>query len=302
MPMPFFFQARGFFNRPYLLLTLTMLFWAGNAVLGRAVRTEVPPVGLAFCRWSFGFLFVLPFALPHLRRDWPEARRRRRILLLLAFLGITCFNTMLYIGLHSTTAINAILIQSSMPVIIVIMSFLFFRETVTPIQALGILVSLIGMITIIAQGDPSVLMALSLKPGDIWVFTAVFLYGAYSVLLRLRPRIHPASLLAILFGAGTLLLAPFFVWEMRAGYVLSFNRVTLLAVGYVAVFPSILSYLFYNRGVELVGANQAGLFIHLVPVFGTILAILLLGERFMIFQFMGIALILSGIYLVTRAK
>ncbi|MFP4350106.1 MAG: DMT family transporter [Thermodesulfobacteriota bacterium] len=293
---------KGFFNRPYLLLTLTMLFWAGNAVLGRAVRAEVPPVGLAFCRWFFGFLFVLPFAVPHLRRDWPEVRRRWRVIVLLSFLGITCFNTMLYIGLHSTTAINAILIQSSMPVIIVIMSFLFFRETVTPIQALGILVSLIGMITIIARGDPSVLAELSLKRGDIWVFTAVFLYGAYSVLLRLRPQIHPASLLAVLFGAGTLMLAPFFIWEMNTGLILHFNRITLLAVGYVAIFPSILSYLFYNRGVELVGANQAGLFIHLIPVFGTILAVLLLSERFMAFQGVGIALILSGIYLVTRAK
>ena len=279
-----------------------MLFWAGNAVLGRAVRAEVPPVGLAFCRWFFGFLIVFPFALPHLRRDWPEVRRRWRMVVLLSFLGITCFNTMLYIGLHSTTAINAILIQSSMPVIIVIMSFLFFRETVTPIQALGIGVSLIGMITIIARGDLSVLAQLSLKPGDIWVFTAVFLYGAYSVLLRLRPKIHPASLLAVLFGAGTLMLAPFFIWEMNTGLILQFNRTTLLAVGYVAIFPSILSYLFYNRGVELVGANQAGLFIHLIPVFGTVLAIFLLGERFRVFQGVGIALILSGIYLVTRAK
>ncbi len=293
---------RDFFNRPYLLLTLTMLFWAGNAVLGRAVRAEVPPVGLAFCRWFFGFLIVFPFALPHLRGDWPEVRRRWRMVVLLSFLGITCFNTMLYIGLHSTTAINAILIQSSMPVIIVVMSFLFFRETVTSIQVLGILVSLIGMITIIARGDPSVLADLSLKPGDIWVFTAVFLYGAYSVLLRLRPKIHPASLLAVLFGAGTLMLAPFFIWEMNTGLILQFNRTTLLAVGYVAVFPSILSYLFYNRGVELVGANQAGLFIHLIPVFGTMLAIVLLGERFRVFQGVGIALILSGIFLVTRAK
>ncbi len=293
---------KGFFNRPYLLLTLTMLFWAGNAVLGRAVRAEVPPVGLAFCRWFFGFLIVLPFAWPHLRKDWPEVRRRWRIIVFLSFLGITCFNTMLYIGLHSTTAINAILIQSSMPVIIVIMSFLFFRERVTSIQVLGIVVSLMGMVTIIARGDPSLLAELSLKPGDIWVFSAVFLYGAYSVLLRLRPQIHPAGLLAVLFGAGTLMLVPFFIWEVSAGYVLSFNGVTLLAVGYVAIFPSILSYLFYNRGVELVGANQAGLFIHLIPVFGTFLAILLLGEHFMIFQGVGIALILSGIYLVTRAK
>lgn len=293
---------RGFFNRPYLLLTLTMLFWAGNAVLGRAVRAEVPPVGLAFCRWFFGFLFVLPFALPHLRRDWPEARRHPWITLLLSALGITCFNTMLYIGLHSTTAINAILIQSSMPVIIVIMSFLLFRETVTPIQSLGILVSLIGMVAIIARGDLSVLAGLTLKPGDVWVFIAVFLYGAYSVLLRLRPKVHPVSLLAILFGSGTLMLVPFFAWEMYEGHVLVFNRVTVLAVAYVSIFPSILSYLFYNRGVELVGANQAGLFIHLVPVFGTILAILLLGERFMVFQGVGIALILGGIYLVTRAR
>ncbi len=289
------------FDHPYLLLPLAMLFWAGNAILGRAVRAEIPPVSLAFCRWAFGFLFVTGFALPHLKQDRPAIVAHWRIILVLSALGIAAFNTMLYIGLHSTTAINAALMQSAMPVIIVIMSFLFFRETVTPVQVLGIAVSLSGMIVIIAQGDLSLLAHLTFRRGDLWVLTAVVCYAAYSALLRLRPLIHPVSFLSVIFGIGTLMLVPFFLWEMASGQVLRFNRVTLLAVGYVAVFPSILSYLFFNRGVELIGANRAGLFIYLIPVFTAILAVLLLEERFRMFQAAGIVLIVIGIVLVTRA-
>lgn len=291
---------RRLFDRPYLLLTLAVFFWAGNFVLGRAVRLEVPPVGLAFWRWAGGSLLVFGFAWPHLKRDWAVVVRHWKIVLLLSFLGVALFNTLVYTGLQYTTAINALLMQSTMPVQIVAVSFLLFRETITARQAAGVALSLAGVATIIARGDPQVLLHFTPNAGDLLILVAVLGYAAYSALLRRRPPLHPLSFLAVTFIAGTIMLLPFYLAENLAGRVMALNAVTLLAVAYVAVFPSILSYLCYNRGVELAGANRAGPFFHLMPVFGSIMAIGLLGERFAWFHFVGIGLILAGIILATR--
>lgn len=291
-----------FFARPVLLLVLATLFWSGNFVLGRAVRLDVPPVGLAFWRWFGGSILLFGFAWPYLKRDWEVILRHWKIITLLAILGVTAFNTLIYTGLQFTTALNALLMQSSMPVIIVLMSFLFFRERVTALQAVGIGLSLIGALAIVAQGNPAVLLGLTLNVGDVLVVIAVFCYAAYSALLRRRPGLHPLSFLAITFIVGTAFLAPFYVWENLAGRVMQIDTVTMLAVLYVAIFPSILSYLFFNRGVELIGANRAGLFIHLMPIFGSLMAMFFLGEQLRWFHGLGIILIVSGIYLATRLK
>lgn len=287
---------------PYLLLTLTVLFWSGNFILGRAVHAEVPPIGLAFWRWFGGFLVVIGFAWPHLRRDWPAFLRRWKMTLLLSALGIATFNTMVYIGLQTTTAINGLLMQSVMPVLIVVIGFAVFRERVTARQAAGVAVSLAGAVAIIARGDPAVLAALALNRGDLWIFAAVVCYAAYSALLRRRPATHPLSFLAVTFLAGAAMLAPFYLWESLAGQPMRPDRVTFLAVGYVALFPSVLAYLCFNRGVELVGANRAGVFIHLMPVFGSLMAIGLLGEAFRPYHGAGLALVLAGIWLATRRR
>lgn len=293
---------RRLFDLPYLLLPLTMLFWSGNFIVGRAVNTAVPPIGLAFWRWGVGSILIFGFAWPHLKRDWPAVRRSWGIILLFAILGVTIFNTLVYTGLQYTQAINALLMQSAMPVIIVVMTYLFFRETITLVQALGVGISLACALTIIARGDLQVLVSLSLNAGDALVFTAVVCYAGYSALLRLRPAIHPLSFLAVTFIPGTLILLPFYLWETLSGRPMVFDPVTLLAVAYVAIFPSILAYLFFNRGVELVGANRAGLFLHLMPVFGSLMAIVFLGESFRLFHTIGIVLILSGIVLATQFR
>lgn len=290
------------FDQPYLLLILATLFWSGNFVLGRAVRADVPPIGLAFWRWCGGSILVLGFAWPYLKRDWVLIWRHWKMILLLSILGVATFNTLVYTGLQFTTAINALLMQSTMPVLIVLMSYLLFRETIRASQAVGILLSLVGVLAIVGQGSLEVLTSLSLNLGDLLVFIAVALYAAYSTLLRLRPPLHSLSFIATTFIAGTVILLPFYLWENGAGRVMSIDGVTLLTVAYVAIFPSILAYLCYNRGVELAGANRAGLFIHLMPVFGTIMAILFLGESFRWFHGLGILLILSGILLATRRK
>ncbi len=290
------------YHQPWILLTLAPLFWSGNFVVGRAVHGSVPPIGLAFWRWLVGALLLAGLALPHLRRDLPALRRHWALILVLAVVGIAAFNTLVYIGLNTTTAINALLLQSTMPVMIVVLSFLFFREPVSPSLATGITISLAGAAVIIARGEWSVLADLSLNRGDLWVFGAVVCYAFYAVLLRRRPTLHPLSFLTATFALGALLLFPFYLAETLLGRPMGFDLVTTLAVAYVAVFPSILAYLCFNRGVDLAGASRAGLFIHLMPVFGSLLAMAFLGERFRWFHGAGMVLILGGIVLVTRSR
>ena len=291
---------QSLYNLPYVLLTLAVLFWSGNFIIGRAVRVDVPPIALAFWRWTGAFIVVIGFAWPHLRRDRPALRRYWVIVSLLAFLGVGAFNTLIYTGLQWTIAINAFLLQSLMPVLIVLFSFLLFRDRVTWLQTAGIAISIAGASIIIVQGDVDILRSLSVNRGDLVIFVAVTLYAGYSVLLRKRPPLHPLSFLAATFLLGALMIFPFYVWESLAGRPLQLNRPTLLAIGYVVIFPSVVSYFCFNRGVDLVGANRAGMFIYLMPVFGSIMALLFLGERFRWYHGLGILFIAAGILLATR--
>ncbi|NUQ38846.1 MAG: DMT family transporter [Caldilineales bacterium] len=292
-------DLRRLWRRPYLLLTLTALFWSGNFVLGRAMRAEIPPVGLAFWRWTGASLLVIGFAWPHLRRDWPVLWRHWKIVTLLAAIGVASFNTLAYTALQSTPAINAFLIQSTMPVLIVALSYLFFRDRVSGRQTLGILLSLVGSIVIIAQGDLEMLRSLAFNRGDLLIFIAVISYAGYSSLLRRRPAIHPLSFVAATFILGASMLIPLYLWEHVRVRAVTPNLPTLLSILYVAIFPSVLAYLCFNRGVELAGANRAGLFFHLTPVFGGGMAILFLGESFYWYHGLGVPLILLGILLAT---
>lgn len=285
---------------PYLLLPLTVLFWAGNFVVGKAVDHSVPPIALAFWRWALAGLIVLPFAIRPLRRDAAALRASWRILLLLATVGIAIFNTLIYVGLQTTTAINGLLLQSLMPVLIVLWSRVLFGERVTIRQALGIAVSLSGAVLIVTRGDPAVLLAFAFNRGDLWVAAAVTSYAAYTALLRLRPAVHPLSFLATTFLAGAALLLPAWLIESAGGRPLVLHGPALLAIAYVAVFPSIVSFLCYNRGVALIGANRAGVFVHLMPLFGTLMAVAFLGESFEPVHAAGLLLILAGIGLAAR--
>jgi drug/metabolite transporter (DMT)-like permease len=289
-------------DRPYLLLTLAVLFWAGNFILGRAFHTEIPPIALAFWRWVGAAILVTLPALPHLKRDRQALINAWPAVLLLSLLGIAAFNTLAYSGLQYTQAINAFLLQSMMPVLIVLFSFLIFREKVTPLQSLGILVSLCGAVLITARGDFERLLALSFNRGDLLVFSAIACYAGYSVMLRKRPRAHPLAFIATTFWLGSIFLLPLYLWETFTVASLEFTPSTLLVLAYVMVFPSIVSYLCFNRGVELVGANRAGFFIHLMPVFGGLMAVTFLGEVFGWYHAVGIVLIGLGIYLATRKK
>ncbi|AWK85908.1 DMT family transporter [Azospirillum thermophilum] len=293
---------RGIADQAWLLMLLPPLFWAGNAVVGRAVAGEVPPIGLAFWRWLVGALIVLPFAWRHLRVDLPVLARQWKGVLLLGTLGIGMYNTFQYIALNSTTALNVVMMQSVMPVLIVMVTFVLYGERVRPLQGLGIVVSLMGAGTLISHGDLQVLLNLRLNTGDLWMLLAVTVYAFYTALLRRRPGVHGLSLVVVTFLIGAVEQLPFYVWETMTRRAVEPTLVTAAAVGYVALFPSIVAYLCYNRAAVLVGPNTLGLTIHLIPVFGSILAILFLGEQPFLYHGAGIALIALGILLATRRR
>jgi drug/metabolite transporter (DMT)-like permease len=288
------------YSNAYLLLALTALFWAGNFVVGRGVHSHVPPIALAWARWMLATAIVLPFAVPHLRREWTAVRANLPILVFLGAAGAGVFNTIAYFSLNYTTALNAVVMQSSAPVLIVLAGLILFGERVRPLQALGIAVSLAGVLTMVARGDLSVLAGLSLNKGDIGLLVAMATWAIYTAFLRKRPLIHWLSFTAVTFGVAAALNTPLMIAEHLSGWQLQLDLDTVLAIAYVSVFPSVLSYIFYNRGVELIGANRAGVFMHLVPFYGAALAILLLGEQPQLYHGVGIALILSGVAIAAR--
>ncbi len=287
---------------PYLLLVLSTLFWAGNFVLGRAVKATIPPVGLAFWRWSIALAVLIPFSLPRLRADWPLLRDCWRSLVPYAILGVSCFNTFVYVGLHSNTAINSLLVNSVIPVLIVVLSRILACTPVTRPQALGVMLSLGGVVTIICRADAGMLLSLQLNRGDGWVLLAVVSWAFYTFMLRKRPAaLHPLSFLTAIIAIGLLVLAPFYVWEAHRTGGVGSDAAAWGSILYVALFPSILAFIFWNQAVAEVGPNRAGLFLNLMPVFGAVLSFLFLGEALHLYHLAGMGLIFSGIYLATVA-
>jgi drug/metabolite transporter (DMT)-like permease len=284
-----------FWRSAWTLLALTNLSWAGNFIVGRAVAGQVPPVTLAFWRWMGAFMVAIGFAWPHLRRDWPVLLRHAPILLVLSVAGVACFNTMVYVGLQYTTAVNALLLQSVMPVVILLWGLALYGERPGIFQTIGVAISLVGVAAIAARGSVGALMGLSFNSGDVWVIGAVILYALYAVLLRRRPPVHPLSLLVVLMGIGSIVLLPVYMWESLAGGVIRGGWPSYAAIAYTAVLPSFVAYLFFNRGVELIGAARAGQSLHLMPVFGAALAVLFLGERIQAYHAFGVALIGAGL-------
>jgi drug/metabolite transporter (DMT)-like permease len=288
---------------PYLLLVLTNLFWAGNFVVGRAVHGVIPPAGLAFWRWVIALLVLAPFAAGAVRRDWPVIRRHWPMLALMGLLSVCAFSTLLYTGLTRTTATNALLLNSAVPVLIVVAGWLSTGERVTPVQAAGIAVSLLGVATVVFKGSWEGVRALEFGIGDVWVTLAVIVWAGYTVLLRRRPaELDMRAFLAVTITSGVIATLPLYLLETAAGATTDFTRASVGGILYMGLFPSLLSHAFWNRAVGEVGANRSGLFVHLTPVFGTLLAILFLGETLHAYHVAGMMLILMGIMITTRAR
>ncbi len=286
-------------NSAWALLVLGNIFWSMNVVLGRAVVGHVPPVTLAYFRWTGAFLVAFAFAWPHLKKDWPILLKSWKLLVLLAATGIATFNTAAYIGLTSTTALNVLLMQSALPLIIMVWAFALFGERPTTRQSVAIILSLIGVGVIATHGSVQALLTLRLNRGDAWILGASVIYGIYCALLRRRPDVHPLSFLIVIMGLGSCMMLPFYVMEARGGAIIQGGWPSYLAVAYTAVFPSFISYLLFNRGVELIGSARAGQSMHLMPLFGSILAVIFLGEAFQPYHAGGIVLIAAGILLAS---
>jgi drug/metabolite transporter (DMT)-like permease len=273
--------AQRAWSSAWTLLFLTNLFWAGNIVIGRAVAGHVPPITLAYWRWTGAFCVAFCVAWPHLKKDWPVLRRHWPMLLLLAVTGIATYNTMSYIGLQYTTALNALLLQSAMPVIILLWDFGLFGARPTLWQMLGVALSLFGVLAIVSQLSLAVLAHVSLNVGDLWLLGGLAVTGLYVPLLRRRPAVHSLSLLVTLMGIGSCMILPFYLWEAGNGASIRGGLPSYAAIAYTAVLPS-------------------GQSAHLMPVLGAILAVLFLGEHFRLYHVVGIVLIAGGILLASK--
>lgn len=288
------------FDRPYLLLILTSVFWSGNAVVGRYAAGDIPPITLAFIRWGGAFAITLPFAWPYLKRDWPVIRQNLGVMITISVVGIGAFNTLQYWALEYTQAINVLLLQSSGPLYIAMWSLLLLGVRLTWMQAAGIALSMTGVLVILLHGNIGELAHITLNKGDLIFTFALAIFGYYSVMVLKRPKIHGLSFLAFTFGCGALCLVPLLALELSFRPVMQVTIPNLLALFYVVVFPSTLAYPCYNRGVELIGANRAAPFGHLVPLFGTVLAIVFLGEKMHLFHIVGFLLVICGVYIAAR--
>jgi len=287
----------------FLLLSLANLLWSGNWIAGRALRDAFDPISLNFWRWTIATLAMAPFALPALRGKGALLRQHAGILLILAFTGIAVFQSLVYLGLRSTTAVNAVLINSSIPLFILLCSWVIERERASPRQIAGMLLSLAGILVILARGSPGALLELEVHAGDAWILLAMPVWGIYSVLLKRRPaELGGLPFLFVISLAGVVMLLPF------AGLTAAQRPLPLptaaeaLGVLYMGLMASVVAFICWNRGVAAVGANAAGFTVHLLPAFGTLLAIVFLGETFAPFHAAGIATILAGVLLATVRK
>lgn len=287
--------------QPYVLLVLANLFWAGNWVIGRALRESFSPITLNFGRWLIAALVIAPFARSALRGKGALVRRHARLLLVLALTGGVMFQSLVYLGLQSTTAVNAVLLNSSAPLFMLICSWMLEREAASGRQIFGMFVSWTGIFIILGRGDVDNLLRLDLHSGDAWILLAMPVWGIYSVLLkRLPPELRGTTLLVLVVALTLPLLVPPMALEL---WLVSPKPVTaagLAGVLYMGLFASIVAFLCWNRAVVSVGANVAGFSIPLLPAFGTVLAMLFLGEELRPFHLIGIATILVGVVMSTR--
>jgi drug/metabolite transporter (DMT)-like permease len=288
---------------PYLLLVLTTLFWAGNFVLARAIHLDLQPFTLAFLRWTLALLIIAPWWLGRAWRLRQVLREHLPVLTLQGILGVGCFNTLVYFGVQHTQASNAMLMQSAVPVVILLMAALFLREPAGPRQWLGVGLSLSGVLVLVSRGSVEVLAAFDFNQGDLWIFLAMLSWSLYTLGLRWKPAaLDGFTFFGFSVLVGVVALFPFMLWEQGGTAGLELTEPFVWTVIYMAIFPSILSFLFWNYGVEKLGAATAGLFIHLMPMFGLLLATIFLGERLGWYHLAGVLLIFTGLYIAILAQ
>ena len=276
-------------------LALVMLLWSGNSIVGRAVRDDIPPFLLALLRWTGALCVVTPFALRHLIADREVLSRAWKPVLLLGLTGVASFNALLYAGLRYTTATNALLLQAAIPALVLAVDRVAFRLAPSLWQVAGVTVSTLGVLVVIARGQVSTILGLHFGTGDVMILAAVVGWALYTSLLKLRPACHPLSFLVVTFAIGALAMVPLAATEWREIAAMRWTPQVFGAWAYVALLPSVVAYILYNGAVATVGAGRAGQTIALMPIFGALLAAVLLDERLHGFHLAGMALILAGI-------
>lgn len=279
----------------YLCLGLVMLFWAGNSIVGRAVRDDIPPFTLAFVRWVGALAILAPFAMRHVIRDLEPLRAGWKPVLMLGVIGVAGFNGFLYVGLRETTATNGLLLQAAIPFMVMMFDALLFRMRPGPWQVAGVALSTVGVAVIVFRADLSAIAALRLNGGDGLVLCGVLAWAFYTSLLKRRPAVHPLSFLAITFAIAAMVMLPFAATEWREIAAIDWRPGVIGAFAYVAVLPSVVAYFLYNAAVEVIGAARAAQTLSLMPLVGALLAALLLDEPLGMHHAIGMVLILAGI-------
>jgi drug/metabolite transporter (DMT)-like permease len=255
----------------------------------------VPPFGISMARWLVGAIVLWPFARRHVRRDWPVIRRHVGMIAFLALTGGALFGAGQYVGLRYTTALNVSVMNSLAPVLIAAAGAILFRDRLAPARMAGIAVSLFGVLVVVTRGDPAVIARLAFNFGDLIIMANMGLWAVYCAFLRFKPRMHWLSFIWVFSAIAGLATLPAHLWEHASGFAFKLDWTTVLSVAYVAIFPSVLGFLFWNRGVELIGPNRAGAFLHLTPIYSAVLATAILGEHLMLHHILGFALILAGV-------
>lgn len=287
---------------PFVLLLIATILWGGNFVIGRAIINDLPPYTLAFLRWCVAFIVFLPIAWTAFKRDWQQMKKHLPIVFFMALTGVASFNTLVYVGVHYTTAINASLMNTSTPIIIYLISFAILKERLTKNQVIGTGISLIGVLLIISNGSLKSLLQLSFNRGDVIVIVAVICWSIYSFMVKQYSEKLPVNstfLVSILFG--TVMLFPFFMYELTSPTIeINWSVASFSAIFYTGIFASIVAFLCWNTGVVRLGANRAGIFLNFIPVFATLFAVVFIGESLQLFQVLGGLFVIFGVFLSTR--
>ena len=291
-------------KKAYLFLILTTLFWSGNFIVGKAASLfEIPPFTLNFYRWTFAWLILAPFTLNEIIRKKNYIIENIKLIIFLGITSITIFNSIVYYSLNFTQVISGVLMISTIPVMIIIFCWLLKIEKTNIYQILGVIFSLSGVAVIITKANLDVLLNLNFNKGDLWMVVAMFSWAMYSALLRKKKlEISQLSLLQTIISAGLIFLLPAYLVELALGYRVNIHLPFILTLTYVVLFPGLASFIFWIKGISIIGSNRAGIFLHLMPIFSTILAIIIFKEKFMIYHLLGAILIITGIILSSKNK
>lgn len=284
----------------YALLVISVASWGASWAAARAVYREVTPFSLVFWRWFLAGVVLYPIAAGHLKKDLPAALRGWKWMVFFGISGIAAFPMLGYMGLRYTTAINASLLNASLPLFMIPTAWLIRRDTLHRRQLAGLALSLTGSLVIVGGGEPAAIASLALNPGDLLILAAVALWALYTVLLDRRPEMHPLSFMFYAIVAAVAFSAPFYGYDLLSGNTFDLNLRTVTVIGYLALFPSVIAYLCWNYAVPIVGPNVSSFFYPLLPVFGTLAAVLVLGEQIHGYHLAGFALVAAGLVLTSK--